>query len=109
MAYEGGMMSMRGVTMPKIIFDARKVTAVPERISSNIVQGVLESSGLPTLKNIIPGVSKEHFMGHEMSGGHGMEAAHEANVVSLPGSAKMATRQKPGGARYLASQDKRRK
>ena len=91
---------MRGLTMPKVIFDARKSTAVPERIASNIVQGVLVSSGLPTLGSILHGVSKSHFMGHEM------EAGHAANVVSLPSQAEEATRQKPGGARYIASQKK---
>lgn len=99
---------MRGLKMPSIIFDARKTTTVPERISSNIVQGVLAQSGLPTLKNVIHGVGKDHFMGHEM-GLSSKAAEMGANVVSLPGVAHEATRQKPGAARYLASQKKGRK
>lgn len=89
--------------MDKIIKDAR-TDKVPERdISKSIVQGVLQTTSLPTIANIVPGISKAHFGGHEVEA-----KGKKASVLEVPKAEQGATKMKSGSASYAGSQSKRR-
>ena len=88
-----------------IIQDARTAKTSEHSIQESIVSGVMYETGLPKINNILHGVSKAHMGGHPMTAGS--DGGKHPSVLTAPKGSKSATHQKPGTARYLASQSRR--